>query len=405
MSDVGRGGRKRTGTFVEVLAVFLRLGLTSFGGPVAHLAYFHGELVERRRWVDEESYADLVALCQFLPGPASSQTGIGLGIARAGLPGGLAAWLGFTLPSAALLIAFALGLSSLGDVGAAGWLRGLKVVAVAVVAHAVWGMARKLTPDRPRITLAIVAAIVTLVWPGGAVQLGVIVVGGLVGWLLLGGTAPVPEQEPRFGVGRRLGVVALVVFVGLLGTFPLLRGATGSASVAVVDAFYRTGSLVFGGGHVVLPLLQAEVVQPGWVGDDTFVAGYGAAQAVPGPLFSFAAYLGAVMRPGVAGVLMGLLALAAIYLPSFLLLVGVLPFWDRLRGFGGVRSALMGVNAVVVGILLAALYDPVWTSAIRGSADVALALGAFLLLAFWRWPAWAVVLLSALVGAVLGAWF
>lgn len=393
-------GPARRGSFLEVLAVFTRLGFTSFGGPVAHLGYFHDELVERREWVSEEEYADLVALCQFLPGPASSQVGIGLGLSRAGLLGGLAAWLGFTLPSALALIAFALGVASLGDVSGAGWLHGLKVVAVAVVAHAVWGMARRLTPDRPRITIALLAAVFVLLWPTSLGQLLVIALGGLVGWWGLRGGAPPPAPAARrFPVGRRLGVALLVLFAASLVGLPLLREATGSFGVAVADAFYRSGSLVFGGGHVVLPLLQAEVVPPGWIDDQTFIAGYGAAQAVPGPLFTFAAYLGAAMRPGVAGVATGLLALAAVFLPSFLLLIGVLPFWDRLRAQASVQAALRGVNAAVVGLLLAALYEPVWTSAVRGAPDLALGLAAFLLLAVWRWPAWAVVLLSAVVGA------
>lgn len=285
------------GSFLEVLSVFTRLGLTSFGGPIAHLGYFRTELVERRRWLDDHAYADLVALCQFLPGPASSQVGMGLGITRAGIPGGFAAWLGFTLPSALALVAFAFGVSAVGDIGDAGWLRGLKIVAVAVVAHALWGMATKLTPDRFRITLAVLAAVVALVWPTSLGQVLIIGVGALVGWGFLRDTPPVPPGHELYRIKRRWGVVLLTVFVGLLVGLPVLREATGSFGVAVFDAFYRAGSLVFGGGHVVLPLLQAEVVPPGWVDNETFTAGYGAAQAVPGPLFTFSAYLGAVMQP------------------------------------------------------------------------------------------------------------
>jgi chromate transporter len=382
-----------------VLLVFLRLGLTSFGGPVAHLGYFHHELVERRKWLDEQDYADLVALCQFLPGPASSQVGIGLGVARAGLPGAFAAWLGFTLPSALLLVLFAWTIGT--PAGATqGWLQGLKVVAVAVVAQAVWGMARKLTPDAPRVTLALAAAAAALLWPGSLVQLLSIVLAGVIGWRFLR-HFPARHAAPARPAGsRRTGALLLGVFALLLVTLPLLREATGSFPVAVFDSFYRAGSLVFGGGHVVLPLLQAEVVPAGWVSDALFTAGYGAAQAVPGPLFTFAAFLGAVMQPGLAGFGTALLALIAVFLPSFLLLLGVLPFWEQLRGFGAVRAALRGVNAAVVGILLAALWQPVWTSAIFSVADLLLAAAAFTALGF-RWPAWLVVLLTALAAALL----
>ena len=395
--------RTPPGTFLEVLAVFTKLGLTSFGGPVAHLGYFRDELIARRGWLSDDAYADLVALCQFLPGPASSQTGIGLGIARAGIPGGFAAWLGFTLPSAFALIAFAFGVSAVGDVSGAGWLQGLKIVAVAVVAYALWGMATKLTPDRPRITLAVVAAAAALLWPSSLAQVLIILAGGLVGWRLLPAAPVTPRGSPPVRIRRRVSATLLVTFFGLLVGLPLLRDATGSFEVAVFDAFYRAGSLVFGGGHVVLPLLQAEVVPPGWVDNATFTAGYGAAQAVPGPLFTFSAFLGAAMRPGLAGLGTGLLALVAVFTPSFLLLLGVLPFWDRLRLLPPVQAALRGVNAAVVGILLAALYDPVWTSAIFTGADFAVALGAFLVLAFWRWPAWLVVILTALAGAAVSA--
>lgn len=390
--------QKDRGSFLEVLAVFLKLGLTSFGGPVAHLGYFREEIVERRKWMDDQSYADLVALCQFLPGPASSQTGIGIGIARAGIPGGFAAWLGFTLPSAFALIAFAFGLNAIGDVSGAGWLQGLKIVAVAVVAHAIWGMATKLTPDRPRITLAILAAAATLIAPTALAQVLIILVGGLVGWLLLPKAETPSRPAQPFQLSRRMGAVLLVFFFALLFGLPFLREATGNFDVAVFDSFYRAGSLVFGGGHVVLPLLQAEVVPPGWVDNATFTAGYGAAQAVPGPLFTFSAFLGAAMQPGLAGLWTGLLALVAIFVPSFLLLLGVLPFWDRLRAMSPIQAALRGVNAAVVGILLAALYNPVWTSAIFSAVDFAIALVAFLVLSFWKWPAWLVVILTALAG-------
>jgi chromate transporter len=388
------------GSALEVFAVFLRLGLTSFGGPIAHLGYFRDELVARRKWLDERTYADLVALCQFLPGPASSQVGMAVGIARAGIPGALAAWLGFTAPSAIALIAFAYGVEALGP-GSGGWLHGLKVVAVAVVAQAVWGMARSLTPDRPRITLAVIAALVMLAWPTALGQIGAIVAGAIAGRLLLAPPAAAAPAAIAFPVSRRWAVVAWVAFFGLLVGLPLGARLTSSETIAIVDGFYRAGSLVFGGGHVVLPLLQAEVVPPGWVDNEAFLAGYGAAQAVPGPLFTFAAYLGTVMNGPLTGWMGGLVCLVAIFLPSFLLVVGALPFWDRLRASPAAQSMLAGVNAAVVGLLLAALYDPVWTSAIRGPADFGLALAAFALLAFWRASPWLVVVLTAAGAAAL----
>ena len=385
---------------LEVLAVATRLGLTSFGGPVAHLGYFRDEYVIRRKWLDETTYADLVALCQFLPGPASSQVGIAIGITRGGPLGGVAAWLGFTLPSAIALVAFAYGLRVL-EVADAGWLHGLKVGAVAVVAFAVWGMARALAPDRARATIAILAAIGALLWPTGLGQVTIIAAAALVGLRLLPGT-PAPATTPRpMPVGRRLGATALVAFFALLVALPIARQLVESHALALFDSFFRAGSLVFGGGHVVLPLLQAEVVPPGWVTGEQFVAGYGAAQAVPGPLFTFAAYLGAVMGPRPNGIAGAIVALVAIFLPSFLLIVGALPFWNALRARPGFQAALRGINAAVVGLLMAALYQPVWTSAIRGPADVGLAFAAFGLLALWRAPAWLVVLFAAGGGALM----
>ena len=385
---------------LEVLRVATRLGLTSFGGPVAHLGYFRDEYVVRRRWLDEPTYADLVALCQFLPGPASSQVGIAIGITRAGLLGGVAAWLGFTLPSAIALVAFAYGLRGLG-VADAGWLHGLKVAAVAVVALAVWGMARSLAPDRARATIAILAAMGALLWPTGVGQVAIITVAALVGWRFLPGTAAAPTARRPVAVGRGLGAAMLALFFALLIALPVVRQLVGSQALAVFDSFFRVGSLVFGGGHVVLPLLQAEVVPTGWVTGEEFVAGYGAAQAVPGPLFTFAAYLGAVMGPRPNGLAGAALALGAIFLPSFFMVVGALPFWDTLRGRAGFQSALRGVNAAVVGLLLAALYQPVWTSAIHGPADVGLALAAFGLLALWKAPPWLVVILAAAAGTLI----
>ncbi len=394
------GAARTAGSPLEVLAVATRLGLTSFGGPVAHLGYFREEYVNRRKWVDEATFADLVALCQFLPGPASSQVGIGLGIIRAGLLGGLMAWIGFSLPSALALMLFGLSVQGL-DVADAGWLHGLKIVAVAVVAQAVWGMARALCPDRERATIAIVAAVAVLAFPTALGQILTIAVAGLVGWKLLPVAEIPPTHSVRVPIGRRTGIVALVLFFGLLIGVPVLRQIVPNQGLAVFDGFYRVGSLVFGGGHVVLPLLWAEVVPTGWVTNEQFTAGYGAAQAVPGPLFTFAAYLGAVMRDPPNGVAGAALALVAIFLSSFFLVAGALPFWDSVRARPGFQAAMRGVNAAVVGLLGAALYSPVWTSAILGPADVALGLAAFGLLMFWKTPPWLVVVLAALGGAAL----
>ena len=387
------------GSPLEVFLVALRLGLTSFGGPVAHLGYFHNEYVVRRAWLDERRYADLLALCQFLPGPASSQVGIAVGTVRAGYLGGFLAWLGFTLPSAAALIAFALVVGSM-DVTDAGWLHGLKLAAVAVVAQAVWGMARTLATGRERATVAIIAAVFVLFVSSVLAQSAVILAGAFVGVVLFRGYV-VPGDADEPSTRRRHGVVWLVLLVlGLVG-LPVLAATLEVRGVEVVDAFYRTGSLVFGGGHVVLPLVQQEVVPPGWLDEDTFIAGYGAAQAVPGPLFTFAAYLGAAFEVEPNGVAGGLLALGAIFLPSFFLVWGVLPFWDRLRAVPSVSAALIGVGAAVVGILAAALYDPVWTSAVFEARDVALVLIAFGLLVVWKAPPWLVVVLAAAGGEVL----
>ncbi len=389
------------GSAWEVLGASARLGLTSFGGPVAHLGFFRQEYVERRRWLDAATYADLVALCQFLPGPASSQVGIGIGIIRAGLWGGLAAWVGFTLPSTLALIAFAYGVAAF-DLGDAGWLHGLKIVAVAVVAQAVWGMARQLAPDRPRATLALLAAVATLLWPLPLAQVAIIVAAGILGWRLLPSpeVPPVPPGAPP--VRRGVAIGCWVAFFALLAALPILRQLAPSHPLALFDSFFRAGSLVFGGGHVVLPLLQAEVVPPGWVTNDQFIAGYGAAQAVPGPLFTFAAYLGAVGRPAPNGLLGGTLALVAVFLPSFLLVTGALPFWHAIRARPAFARALAGINAAVVGLLLAALYTPVWTSAIEDATDAALLLAVAGLLLVWKLPPWLVVLIAALAGQVAG---
>jgi chromate transporter len=401
--DVGDGApsaSRPTGSLLEVLAASLRLGLTSFGGPIAHLGYFRHEYVERRRWLDEASYADLVALCQALPGPASNQLGIAIGTRRAGMSGGIASWIGFTMPSAIALVLFGLFTASV-DLSSAGWVHGLKLAAVAVVAQAVWAMARRLTPDWPRRALAVAAAAIALLWATPFSQVAIIAGGALVGWIALrppedGRTAREPSPVPR-----RVGVLAVAVFFGLLLGLPLLRAADGQ-SVALFESFYRSGSLVFGGGHVVLPLLHASVVAPGWVTEDQFLAGYGAAQAVPGPLFTFAAYLGTVSAIAPNGVPGATIALAAIFLPSFLLVWGALPFWDRMRLSPGFRRALAGTNAAVVGILLAALYTPVWTSAVEEPVDVAVAAAGLALLMTGRVPPILVVGLAALAGQLIG---
>ncbi|HEY8162871.1 MAG TPA: chromate efflux transporter [Methylocystis sp.] len=394
-----KGGR----AFLEVLGVFLRLGVTSFGGPIAHLGYFRSEFVERRKWLDEAAYSDIVALCQFLPGPASSQVGIILGMLRAGLAGGLAAWLGFTMPSALALVAFAYGVGRLGDLSHVAWLHGLKIVAVAVVAQAVWGMARNLCPDRERATIAVAAMLLTLAVPSAGGQIGAIVAGGVIGWLLLAGGSSGGTTPLAVPIGRGMAMASLTLFAILLFGLPVLAKATADQTIQLVSSFYRSGSLVFGGGHVVLPLLQQAVVPRGWIDNDAFLAGYGAAQAVPGPLFTFAAYLGAAMKGAPSGWAGGLICLASIYLPSLLLLFGALPFWNALRHRPGVQSALKGINATVVGILLSALYTPVWTSAIFTPGDFGLGVLAFLLLVFWTTPPWLVVAFGAAGATVLSA--
>ena len=369
---------------------------TSFGRPVAHLGYFHTELVARRRWFDERSYVDLVALCQFLPGPASSQVGIGTGLLRAGIPGALAAWTGFTLPSAIAMVLFAYGLGTLQGALGSGWLHGLKIAAVAVVAQAVWGMARTLCPDRPRATLAVLAAVVALLVPSVWGQIGAIAAGAVIGLIALRDATATAGSALHVPIGKKFALVCLALFFVLLAGLPLLDAAIGWQPLALFDSFYRSGSLVFGGGHVVLPLLQAEVVPRGWVGNDDFLAGYGAAQAVPGPLFTFAAYLGAVMKTQPTGWLGATLCLVAVFLPSFLLVFGALPFWAALRGNPRAQAALRGINAAIVGLLLAALYRPVWVSAVMTPVDFALGdrRGS------WRWrcgerAGWLVVVLAA----------
>jgi chromate transporter len=388
------------GSWHEVFLVFLRLGLTSFGGPIAHLGFFRTEFVEHRRWLDETHYADVVALSQFLPGPASSKVGIIVGVLRAGIPGALAAWVGFTLPSALALTLFGYGVAAFGHLGDAAWLHGLKIVAVAVVAQAVWGMARNLCPDRERATIAVAAAVLALAVPSTVGQVGAIAAGGLIGWWLLAGeTIPLIPLPVR--ISRLWSTASIILFLGLLIGLPIMAAATGSHVVAMFDGFYRSGSLVFGGGHVVLPLLQATVVPPGWVDNDAFLAGYGAAQAVPGPLFTFSAYLGTVMGPQPNGWLGALICLVGIFLPSFFLAIGPLHLWNWFRQHSAMRSVLKGVNAAVVGLLLAALYNPVWTSGIHRSTDFALGIIAFLLLTLWSVPPWLVVILGAVAASAV----
>jgi chromate transporter len=382
--------------------VFLRLGLISFGGPVAHLGFFHAELVRKRKWMSDAAHADLVALCQFLPGPASSQVAFALGMHRAGLGGALLASLLFLLPSAAALIAFGYGVDSIGPAAGTGWLAGLRIAAVGVVAQAVWTMARRLCPDLVRIALCVLATLLILVVPNSWIQVGAIAGGAVAGWLYYRRRiTPLPANEGHPQRERRAGMSALALFVILLAVTPFLATITGSRDVAVFDSFFRSGSFVFGGGHVVLPLLRAEVVPAGWVTDDAFLAGYGAAQAIPGPLFAFAGYLGTRIYTGSNAWIGGLWCLLAIFLPSWLLSRGTLPFWNQLRTKVWAQAGIRGANAVVVGILLAALYPPVITEGIHGTPDAIAAVVAFSLLQFAKVPPWAVVLGAAAAGQYL----
>lgn len=384
-------------TLIELLLISSKLGFSSFGGPVAHLGYFHEEYVRRRKWMDDKTYADLVALCQFLPGPASSQVGIGIGIMRAGAIGGLVSFIGFTLPSVIALILFALLLQEV-NVADAGWIHGLKIVAVAVVAHAILGMAQKLTPDLNRKAIALFALVTILIWQTSVSQIIVILLSALIGFFLYKHAAAEEVEQLDFPVSRKFGLISLSLFFGLLILLPILREMTSLHWIALFDSFYRSGSLVFGGGHVVLPLLEREFVPTGWLSEEAFLAGYGAAQAVPGPLFTFAAYIGAVID-GWKG---GLIATVAIFLPAFLLIFGSLPFWNSMRKNPKIKAALMGVNAAVVGILISAFYQPIWTSSIQTAIDFAFAAVLFSMLVFWKLPPWIVVLTGAVGGLLLG---
>ncbi len=390
-----------TGSPLEVFRIFAKLGVTCFGGPIAHIGYFRDEFVVRRRWIDEHAYADLVGLCQFLPGPASSQVGFSIGLMRAGYLGGLAAWTGFTLPSAIALILFAYGASALSGLIGTGLLHGLKLTAVAVVAQAVLGMARTLCPDRERASIAVVAALIILFSTSPIAQVSAIVIGGIAGLWFCRNGSPSSSGHSAMPVSRNAGVVSLISFFVLLAGLPLLRAATASSGVALFDAFYRSGALVFGGGHVVLPLLREAFVTPGWLSDDAFLAGYGAAQAVPGPLFTFAAYLGTVVNVVPNGVPGAVLGLVGIFLPGVLILIGTLPFWDAFRKRADAQAIMRGVNAAVVGLLGAALYNPVWTTSVKTGGDFGIALVGFVLLTVWRAPPLIVVAVSALGGMLL----
>ena len=390
------------GSPLEVLLVYLKLGVSSFGGPIAHIGYFREEFVVRRRWLDDRAFVDLVALCQFLPGPASSQVGFSIGLMRAGYLGALAAWTGFTLPSAILLVLFAYGAGSLSGPIGLGVLHGLKLVAVAIVAQAVWGMSHTLCPDRQRASIAVVAALIILFSGSSLSQIGGILLGGVAGlWLCR--AAPPADDDGHFAVpvSRRAGLFALIAFFVLLLGLPALQKLQPWQGLAVFDAFYRSGALVFGGGHVVLPLLREAFVPPGWVSDDAFLAGYGAAQAVPGPLFTFAAYLGAVVNASPRGLTGAALGLFGIFIPGILILLGTLPFWDSFRKRAGAQAAMRGVNAAVVGVLGAALYNPVWVSSVKTPGDFGVALLGFVLLTVWRTPPLLVVVLGALGGMAL----
>ncbi|MBA2708975.1 MAG: chromate efflux transporter [Tatlockia sp.] len=395
MSDYNK--KNNTSTISEIFLIFLKLGCISFGGPIAHLGYFREEFVNRLQWLSDQAYADLVALCQFLPGPASSQVGMALGLSRGGIRGAIAAWLGFTLPSALIMILFGLILLNAGVHDNLPWLHGLKVVAVAVVAQALWGMSSTLCPDKTRASLAVLACVGASLIPNAAGQILMILLGGIFGLFFLSSDKALPASELTFQLNKRSGIGVLLLFFILLTLLPVLSLYTRSYPLQLFDAFYRVGALVFGGGHVVLPLLQAKVVPTGWVDNSLFLAGYGAAQAIPGPLFSFAAFLGAVSTNTPNQWLGGIIALFAIFLPSFLLIIGVFPLWENLRQHTSMQRAILGVNASVVGLLLAAFYQPVWTSAIFSLNDYLLAMMAFLLLQFWHFQAWIVVVFCALV--------
>lgn len=388
-------------SILEIFWIFLRLGLTSFGGPVAHLGYFHNEFVIRRKWINEYAYADLVALCQFLPGPASSQVGLVLGFSRSGYSGAFAAWFGFTLPSVIILVLFAMGISNYSNHIHLSWLHGLKIAAVAVVAQAIWSMSVRLCPDKIRATFAIVAAIFASLFSSAIVSIVIIILGGIFGWLLLKKSEQLPHVPFTTKATKTIGAILLLLYFIILISTPIMVSFSNGHAVKQFDSFFRAGSLVFGGGHVVLPLLKNEIVSTGWVTKEAFMAGYGAVQAIPGPLFTFAAYLGAVSKIYPSGVLGASICLIAAFMPSFLLVGGVLPFWEQFRKNDNMKFAIRGINATVVGLLLSAFYNPVWTSAIFNSKDFSVAIVAFLLLTFWKMPSWFIVLLCTIISGLL----
>lgn len=385
---------------LQVFFTALKLGCTSFGGPIAHLSYFHDEYVIKKRWISAHAYADLVALCQFLPGPASSQVGMAIGLSRAGIFGAIVSWIGFTLPSALILILFGLGLSKIDVNDQKHWLHGLKVVAVAVVAQAILGMGRKLCPDKERITIAIVTSVILLFFSSAILQISILILSGIFGIYFLKTTEELPHEQIQKRK-KRIGFLFLVFFFFLLIILPLLRSKLNITEIQYFDSFYRAGALVFGGGHVVLPLLQTEVVPTGWVSNDLFMAGYGISNAIPGPLFAFSSFLGTVSSSSPNGWYGAILCLVAAFLPSFLLIIGILPFWEQLRKNKLIRKSMLGINASVVGILLAALYNPVWTSAVFSTKDFALVITGFLFLEFWKLPSWLVVISTVFVSFFL----
>lgn len=389
----------------QIFLIFLKLGFTSFGGPVAHLGYFRTEFVEKRGWMSDAQYADIVALCQFLPGPASSQVGMAIGLSKASYQGALAAWGGFTLPSAIFLIIFALGVAHYDELGTTGILHGLKIAAVAIVAQAIWGMTRSLCPDKTRMTIMVITTCFVLMVPSVIGQVLAIIMAGLVGWRLFKPSVDGAQEALNVPVSKKSGIVWLFIFVVLLMILPMIVWIWPNSVVMMLDDFYRAGALVFGGGHVVLPLLQAEVVEAGKVSNDLFLAGYGMTQIVPGPLFTFAAFLGASMNDFPNSWLGGMIALVAIFLPSFLLVVGTLPFWESLRHHTNMKAALMGINAAVVGLLLAAFYQPIWVNSIFNATDFSLALIAFVALMVWKQPIGLVVIACGIIGWLLHAPF
>ena len=385
----------------EVFNIFLRLGLTSFGGPIAHLSYFHDEFVMKRKWIDEHNYAELVSLCQFLPGPSSSQVGIAIGLLRAGAFGAFVAWVGFTLPSAIILVFFAWIIKNYGNYLNIGWLHGLKIAAVAVVAQAIYRMGVTLCPDKQRATIAVLSSVFAIFMPSTFAQVGIILFAGIIGWIFLNSESVTPHTPNKINMNKKIAGFSLFIFFVILFLTPILVIYTHYDSLKLFDSFYRVGSLVFGGGHVVLPLLQSEVVSNGWVSNDEFMAGYGAAQALPGPLFTFAAYLGAISKVGPSSLISSFLCLFSIFLPSFLLIIGIIPFWEDLRKYNHIKNAILGINAAVVGLLLSAFYNPVWLNTVHSTIDFSLVLFAFLLLDFWKIPSWIVVILSTIIAGFI----